>query len=64
MGLCYKCDEKYTIDRVCKNISINFLLVDEDEDGEPIEVNEPKFEGEEKNEDVMEISVKVLAENF
>lgn len=32
LGICNKCDEKYTTGHVCKNRSINFILVDKKED--------------------------------
>ncbi|CAA2976826.1 Hypothetical predicted protein [Olea europaea subsp. europaea] len=34
LGLCFKCDEKYTRGHICKNKMLNFLLVDEEVEGE------------------------------
>lgn len=57
MGLCYKCDESYTIGHVCKNRALKFILVDEDEkdytkEGDELESN---------REQVMETFVNALA---
>lgn len=61
MELCYKCDDKYTRGPLCKNKTLDFIVVDEEIEGE---LDEPPGDGEEQKGEgeleVMEISIYAL----